>query len=181
MVTFVKSAIKKQDFPLGYKEIVFVGRSNVGKSTLINALYKKGLAFTGKTPGKTRLINFFNNDDKYLIVDVPGYGYANRSQDEAIQYGEMMEDYFSRDNIKLVIMIVDSRIGLTKDDEDMMQFLIDNHLKFIILANKIDKLSNNQLNNNKRMFFKDYLNVYYVSGEKRLGLDEVKDEINRSL
>ena len=180
MIQFLKSCNKLSDFPKGHKEVVFVGRSNAGKSTLINALYKKGLAFTGKTPGKTRMINFFDNET-YYVVDVPGYGFANRSKDEAIIFGEMMEDYFSRDEVKLCVMIVDSRLGLTADDEDMMNFLIENHINFIIAANKIDKLSNNELNNNKRKYFNDLLNVYYVSAEKRIGLDLIKDRIIEDL
>lgn len=180
MIKFLKSACKINDFPNDLNEVVFVGRSNAGKSTLINSLYKKGLAYTGKTPGKTRMINFFDNED-YYVVDVPGYGFANRSKDEAILFGEMMEDYFSRDNVKLCVMIVDSRLGLTNDDKDMMNFLIDNHINFIIAANKIDKLSNNELNNNKRKYFNDLLNVYYVSAEKRIGLEQIKDRIKKDL
>ena len=84
MVKFIKSTTKKNDFPDTKREVVFVGRSNVGKSSLLNALYKQKIAYVGKTPGKTRLINFFNVDDKYTAVDVPGYGYAKRSQKEAI-------------------------------------------------------------------------------------------------
>ena len=178
MVSFIKSAKTLKDYPLDSKEVVFVGRSNVGKSSLLNCLYKKDIAYVGKTPGKTRLINFFNIDDNYLAVDVPGYGFARRSQNEAIEFGQMMEDYFSRKNIKLVVMIVDSRIGLTKDDEDMKQFLIDKHLNFIIAANKIDKLSNNQLYNNKKKYFENELNVYYVSAEKRTGIEDLKNKIN---
>lgn len=180
MIKFLQSACKINDFPNDLKEVVFVGRSNAGKSTLINSLYKKGLAYTGKTPGKTRMINFFDNED-YYVVDVPGYGFANRSKEEAIIFGEMMEDYFSRDNVKLCVMIVDSRLGLTNDDKDMMDFLIDNRINFIIAANKIDKLSNNELNNNKRKYFSDLLNVYYVSAEKRIGLEQIKDKIIKDL
>ena len=177
MVNFIKSAKFKNDFPESDREVVFVGRSNAGKSSLLNALYKKDLAYVGKTPGKTRLINFFNIDDLYIAVDVPGYGYANRSQKEAIEFGKMMDDYFSRKCVKLAVVIVDSRIGLTQDDVDMLDFLIANKIKYIIAANKIDKLSNNQLNNNKQKYFNDYKYVYYVSAEKRTNIDLLKDEI----
>lgn len=177
MISFLKSTNKLSDFPTDKKEIVFVGRSNAGKSTLINALYKRGLAYTGKTPGKTRMINFFDNES-YYVVDVPGYGFANRNMDEQIQFGQMMEDYFSRKQIALCVMIVDARLGLTIDDKDMMDFLINNHINFIIAANKIDKLSNNKLNNNKRKYFSDYKNIYYISSEKRIGLDNIKNKIN---
>ena len=86
MISFIKSAKTKKDFPDSLKEVVFVGRSNVGKSSLINALYKNKLAYVGKTPGKTRLINFFNINDEYTAVDVPGYGYAKVSQKEREMY-----------------------------------------------------------------------------------------------
>ena len=126
MISFIKSAKSAKDFPKTDKEIVFVGRSNVGKSSLINCLYKKDLAYTGKTPGKTRMINFFNINDLYTAVDVPGYGYARRSQKEALEYASMMDDYFSRtDKIRLVVQITDVRIGLTQDDIDMEEYLKD--------------------------------------------------------
>jgi len=181
MISFIKSALKNEDFLNDKKEVVFVGRSNAGKSTLINALYKKGLAFTGKTPGKTRMINYFNIDDFYYAVDVPGYGFANRSQQEAIDFGEMMEAYFSRKNIALCVMIVDSRLGLTKDDVQMIEFLKEKKIHYLLIANKIDKLSNNQLNNNKQKFFSEYKNIIYVSCEKRLNLDQVKEKIMQAL
>ena len=179
MISFIKSAKTKNDFPQTTREVVFVGRSNAGKSSLLNALYKKDLAYVGKTPGKTKLINFFNINDSYTAVDVPGYGFANRSQDEAIEFGNMMEEYFSRKNVKLAVIIVDSRLGLTKDDIDMKDFLEQNNIKYIIAANKIDKLSNNQLNNNKRLFFNDYKYVYYISAEKKTNIDELNAAINR--
>ena len=182
MAKFIKSTTNKNDFPNTNREVVFVGRSNVGKSSLLNALYKQKIAYVGKTPGKTRLINFFDVDGKYTAVDVPGYGYAKRSQKEAIDYAKMMDDYFNRDNkINLVVMIVDSRIGLTIDDLDMKQYLEQMNLDYIIVANKIDKLSNNQLMNNKHKLFKDYDNVIYVSAEKKKNLDILHNEIERYL
>lgn len=182
MISFIASAKTKKDFPTTSKEIVFVGRSNVGKSSLINALYNQKLAFVGKTPGKTRLINFFNIHDVYTAVDVPGYGFANRSQNEFLDFNTMMDDYFSRkDKIKLVIMIVDSRIGFTKDDLDMKEYLDDANLNTLIVANKIDKLSNNELMNNKHKLFKNYNNILYVSAEKRKGMQDIKDYIDRVL
>ena len=182
MVKFICSAKTKNSFPKTIREVVFVGRSNVGKSSLLNALYKQKIAYVGKTPGKTRLINFFDVDDKYTTVDVPGYGYAQRSKKEAIDYANMMDDYFSRiDKIRLVIMIVDSRIGLTEDDLDMKKYLDNINVNYVIVANKIDKLSNNQLNNNKRMFFNDFDNVIYVSAENKTNIKELEELINTYL
>lgn len=182
MVKFIKSAVKKTDFPETEREVVFVGRSNVGKSSLLNAIYRQKLAYVGKTPGKTRMINFFDIDGRYMAVDVPGYGYARRSKQEAIQYADMMDDYFERkDKIRLVIMIVDSRIGLTDDDLDMKEYLEDKQLRYLIAANKTDKLSNNQLYRNKQVLFKDIDNIIYVSAEKRKGIDELIEHIDMAL
>lgn len=182
MISFLKSAKTGKDFPDTEKEVVFVGRSNVGKSSLINALYKNKLAYVGKTPGKTRLINFFDINGEYTAVDVPGYGYAKRSDREAIEFDTMMSDYFKRrDKIRLVVMIVDSRIGLTKDDEDMWDYIKENKLKYLIVANKIDKLSNNELMNKKMKVFKDIKPVLFVSAEKKKGIDSIHEAIARYL
>lgn len=180
VISFIKSAKAAKDFPASEKEIVFVGRSNVGKSSLINSLYKKDLAYTGKTPGKTRMINFFNIDDIYTAVDVPGYGYARRSQKEAIEYASMMDDYFDRtDKIRLVIQITDVRIGPTQDDIDMEEYLKDRKLNYVVIANKIDKLSNNQLTNARHKLYRDRVNVIYVSAEKKKNIDQVKEYIDK--
>ena len=177
MISFIKSAKSINDFPKTEREVVFVGRSNAGKSSLLNALYKKDLAYVGKTPGKTKLINFFNINDEYTAVDVPGYGFANRSKQDAIDFANMMDDYFSRKSVKLAVIIVDSRLGLTQDDIDMKEYLESKKIKYIIAANKIDKLSNNQLNNNKQLFFKDYKYVVYISAEKKTNIDILNKQI----
>ena len=177
MISFIKSAKSKDDFPNTKREVVFVGRSNAGKSSLLNALYKKDLAFVGKTPGKTKLINFFDINGEYTAVDVPGYGFANRSKQDAIEFSNMMDDYFSRNTVKLAVIIVDSRLGLTQDDIDMKTYLESKKIKYIIAANKIDKLSNNQLSNNKQMFFKDMKYVIYVSAEKKTNIEELNKQI----
>ncbi len=159
-----------------------MGRSNVGKSSLINAIYNQKLAYVGKTPGKTKLVNFFDIDGRYTAVDVPGYGYAKRSMNETLAFGKMMEDYFSRtDKIRLVIMIVDGRIGLTKDDLDMKEFIEDRGLDYLLVANKIDKLSNNQLMNNRHKLFKDIDNIIFVSALKKTNIDKLKELILESV
>ena len=108
MIKFIKSC-KTKDYPESAGEIVFAGRSNVGKSSLINALYGK-IAYVGKTPGKTRLLNFFNVDDSYTVCDVPGYGFANPSEKQLIEFGVMMENYFTnRHELRLCVLILDIR------------------------------------------------------------------------
>ena len=142
MITFVKSCKLGNDWPKGGGDVVFVGRSNVGKSSFINALYNQNLARVGKTAGKTRLLNFFDINGRYLAVDVPGYGFANRSQQELIEFGKMMDNYFTnREDIKLVVMLVDIRHKPSNDDISMLKYLQSFHKKILIVANKADKLS----------------------------------------
>ncbi|MDE6195763.1 MAG: ribosome biogenesis GTP-binding protein YihA/YsxC [Erysipelotrichaceae bacterium] len=148
MITFQKaelviSAPSKKEWPETLlPEIVLAGRSNVGKSSFINAMVgRKKLAYVGNTPGKTRLLNFFSLDDKYMFVDVPGYGYANLSKQQLIRFGEMMEDYFSeRLQKKGLVLLVDARHKPTEDDKLMLDFARYHHLPSIIVATKIDKV-----------------------------------------
>lgn len=182
MISFICSAVNGSQFPETDKEIVFVGRSNVGKSSLINALYHQKLAYVGKTPGKTRMINFFDVNGVYTAVDVPGYGYAQRSMDETVRFARMMDDYFERrDRIRLVVMITDCRIGLTKDDLDMKAYLQDRDLNYVVIANKTDKLSNNQLMNSKHNLYGDIEDVIFLSAEKGRNIDELSRKIDDAL
>lgn len=182
MATFIKSASSYNDFPIGKNEIIFIGKSNVGKSSLINSLYGKKTAYVGKTPGKTKMLNFFDVDNKYTFVDAPGYGYAKRSDKEIIEFGEMMEAYFSkRDSLKLSILIIDSRHKPSKDDIEMKDFLEYSNKPYLIVANKIDKLSNNELANNKKMLINeldiDEDKIIYVSAMKKDNILLLKEKI----
>ncbi len=143
----VLSAAKKEQWPESQlKEICLAGRSNVGKSSLINTLCsRKKLAYVGNKPGKTRLLNFFNIDDEWMLVDVPGYGYANASKTMLIQFGQMMEDYFAkREQLKGMILIVDIRHKPTEDDCMMLEFARYHQIPTCIVATKADKLSHNK-------------------------------------
>ena len=154
------SAAKKEQFPISDKpEFIMVGRSNVGKSSLINCLLnRKSLAYVGSKPGKTRLLNFYDVDDKMILVDAPGYGFANRSQKELIAFGDMMEDYFaSRTNLKCVIQIVDLRHKPTKDDIDMINFAREYKLKVLVVATKYDKVKSSERASNLKLI-KETLN-----------------------
>ena len=126
----------------GLPEIVLIGRSNVGKSTFINTLANhKGLAKTSNTPGKTRLINFFNFDDKFIIVDLPGYGYAKVSQAEQAKWNKNLCDFLlNREEIHTYIQIIDSRHDIQKNDNQMAEWINFNNLseKTHILLNKCD-------------------------------------------
>lgn len=143
----VISAPDKRSWPeSALPEIVLAGRSNVGKSSLINTLAKNHrMAYVGKTPGKTRLLNFFEVDQQLMLVDVPGYGYARASDQMLLQFGQMMEDYFSeRQNIKGVLLLVDARHRPTEDDLSMIEFARYYEFPIVLAATKIDKCSRSE-------------------------------------
>ncbi len=130
------------------KEIAFAGRSNVGKSSFINALtQRKKLAYTSSKPGKTRTINFYRIDNCFRLVDLPGYGYAKVSKAMRDDWAQMIEGYLAnRSNIIEIILLVDSRIEPTSQDREMYQWIVDNGFSGIVIATKADKMSRNQLN-----------------------------------
>ena len=131
-------------------EIALSGRSNVGKSSLINTILgSKSLARVSSAPGKTITINYYDVDKKLFLVDLPGYGYAKRSKESKKSWSSLTEDYFlknpSRDTVKLVIQLIDIRTGPTEDDVMMINWLIDEDVPFIVAATKSDKLSKTAL------------------------------------
>ncbi|MBR4287126.1 MAG: YihA family ribosome biogenesis GTP-binding protein [Clostridia bacterium] len=169
-------------------EIVFAGRSNVGKSSMLNRLFnRKNLARVSSMPGKTITINFFKVED-VRIVDLPGYGYAKVAKGEKRRWAEMMEGYFqSPRNIKLVVQLVDMRHKPSEDDYVMMRFLQDAGLPFIVAATKSDKLNKTQYNERKNALreelaeFGDNLTIIPFSSEKGEGTDELKSVIESVL
>ena len=127
-------------------QIAFSGRSNVGKSSLINTLLnRKSMARVSSAPGKTITVNFYDVDKKLFLVDLPGYGYAKRTKEDQIKWSSLVDGYFTKnpnlDLLKLVVQLVDSRIGLTNDDRDMVEYLNEVELPYIIVATKTDKLN----------------------------------------
>ncbi|MBN2432274.1 MAG: YihA family ribosome biogenesis GTP-binding protein [Acidobacteria bacterium] len=147
-VEYLLSARSATDYPRQSRpEIAFAGRSNVGKSSLINTLLKRrGIAKTSSTPGKTRCINFFLINGSFYFVDLPGYGYAKVSRHEQQQWGGMIEEYLQAgDRRKLVVMLVDCRHAASPLDLQMKQWLDHHSLAHVIVATKADKLSKNQL------------------------------------
>lgn len=180
----VTSAPNKASWPeADLPEIVLAGRSNVGKSSLINTLAEnKRMAYVGNTPGKTRLLNFFNVDQTMMLVDVPGYGYANASQKMLIQFGEMMEDYFSeRKNIKGIIILIDSRHKPTEDDLGMLEYARYYEFPVLIVATKSDKISKNELNRNLKTIADccevDYSSILPFSSETKVGKEALIEAI----
>lgn len=164
-------------------EIALSGRSNVGKSSLINTLLgRKSLARVSSSPGKTITINYYDIDKKLYLVDLPGYGYAKRSQESKKGWSSLTEDYFiknpSSDAIKLVIQLIDIRTGPTDDDIMMINFLIDNAVDFVVVATKTDKLSKTQLQNALEDLQKNYfegtgIEIIPFSSVTRVGKDDL--------
>ena len=141
---FEISAVSPKQYPNNHlPEIVLAGRSNVGKSSFINTLInRKGLARTSSTPGKTRQINFYNMDGLFYFVDLPGYGYSKMSKEEQIRVGNFIEKYLAiRENINLIILVLDIRHKPTEDDKMMYNYIRNTNIPFIIIANKADKIA----------------------------------------
>ena len=141
---FEISAVRPNQYPSsGLTEIVLVGKSNVGKSSFVNTMInRKKLARTSSEPGKTRQINFYNIDDTFYFVDLPGYGYSKMSKKEQEQVGKFIEEYlFNRKEISLIIFLVDIRHSPTANDRLMYNYIISSGLPCIILANKADKIA----------------------------------------
>jgi GTP-binding protein len=148
---FLKSAVLKEQYPeLELPEIAFSGRSNVGKSSLINSLLnRKKLVKVSSNPGKTRTINFFLINEQYVMVDLPGYGYAAVSKSEKASWGRMIEDYLKyRENLKNVVLLVDIRHAPTADDKLMYDFIKYYRKSVIVVATKLDKITRSSVNKN---------------------------------
>jgi GTP-binding protein len=142
------TAVKPNQYPASnFPEVAFAGRSNVGKSSLINTLLnRKNLARVGATPGKTREINFYNIDDVLYFVDLPGYGYANVSKEKKSTWGAMMETYLNtRQQLRLIILLVDIRHKPSDDDRQMFDWIRSREIPYIITAMKADKISRGQI------------------------------------
>ena len=168
-------------------QIAFSGRSNVGKSSLINTLLgRKSLARVSSAPGKTITVNFYDVDSKLFLVDLPGYGYAKRTAQEQLKWSSLVDGYFTKnpniDLVKLVVQLVDSRIGYTKDDLDMIAYMNDAEVPYIIVATKTDKL--NKTERKKAVealisnpILREGTTIILYSSETREGKDDVWNEI----
>lgn len=182
---FVISAVKRAQYPKDERaEIAFVGRSNVGKSSIINAITnRKKLARVSQTPGKTRLINFFIINDDFYLVDLPGYGYAKVSKQEKESWGKTIETYLcDREELKRVVLLVDSRHKPTADDIMMHEWIKHYGYDVIVVATKSDKLSNNELAKSRKIIRETLkLNkedkLYFFSSVNKKGRDELIDNL----
>ena len=178
---FLKSAALQNQYPEhNLPEIAFSGRSNVGKSSLINSLLnRKKLVKISSNPGKTRLINFFLVNEQYVMVDLPGYGYAAVAKSEKQSWGRMIEDYLkSRVNLRNVVLLVDIRHEPTADDKIMYDFLKYYRKSVIVVATKLDKITRSSVNKNmnviKQKLDLDEHDIFMpYSSETHVGRDEL--------
>ena len=179
-VEFLISAAASRDFPQSrLPEIAFAGKSNVGKSSVINrVLQRKNFARVGEKPGKTIHVNYFTVDKKCYFVDLPGYGYAKVSQAEKDRWGKLMESYFAANRISLGIMIVDARHAPTNNDITMANWFIESGCPFVVVANKLDKLKKSEIEPNMAVIREDLAlpedcKIIPFSAEKGTGREEL--------
>lgn len=178
---FVTSAAKIDQLPTtGVPEVAVVGRSNVGKSSLINALsHRKGLARVSKTPGRTQLINYFSMGERSAVVDLPGYGFANAPARVRVTWQAMIEDYLlERDEIAMIMVLVDGEIGPTKLDIQMLEWLASYGRPFTVIATKHDKVKSAVRDKRKRELAAkcglEPKQVVWVSASKNVGIDTLR-------
>ena len=179
-VEFLISAVSPKNFPgKRLPEIAFAGKSNVGKSSVINrVLQRKNFARVGEKPGKTIHVNYFVIDNKCYFVDLPGYGYAKVSQAEKDRWGRLMEDYFASQRIDLGVFIVDARHAPTNNDITMARWFIESGCPFVVVANKLDKLKKSEIGPNLLRIREDLelpndCRIIPFSAEKGTGRDEL--------
>ena len=186
-VNFVKSCPNRKEKPQDVKpEVLVVGKSNVGKSSLINALCdKKRLAFTSSKPGHTRLLNYYDIDKKFYIVDAPGYGYAKGGIDLDRLFAEMMDSYFSNNReLKLVLVLLDARREISNDDQEIIDYIKESGFPYFIVITKIDKVNQKEKAAlNKRLKAQEFVPecVFYTSSLDNEGLNSLKKGIEKSL
>ena len=179
-VAFLRSAVKESDFQTdSLPQIVFAGKSNVGKSSVINKLLnRRNFARVSAQPGKTIHINYFDIDKRMYLVDLPGYGYARVSKAEQQRWGTLMETYFALDLLTLGIQIVDIRHKPTRDDVTMAEWFRTSGKPWVIIANKLDKIKKSQLEENlavirQTLLLPEEVPVIPFSAEKGYGRDQV--------
>ena len=183
---FEFSAVSKKQYPQnGLPEIVLVGKSNVGKSSFVNTMVnRKALARTSNVPGKTRQINFYNIDEKFYFVDLPGYGFSKMSKQEKVVSGKYIEEYLEKgENVSLIILLLDIRHKPTEDDILMYNYILKSNLPFIVLTNKADKLGVTKVDERveeiKKILGISYSTILPFSSERKIYMEEVWKEIEK--
>lgn len=183
-IQFIKSAVYAQDFPPAKKaEVAIAGRSNSGKSSFLNAMGGGKMAKVSSTPGKTRLLNFFSVNNKYVMVDMPGYGFAARSADEVDDWHQMIEVYLTkRETLQGLLLIMDIRRDWTQDEEMLKKFSSEQDFPMAVVLTKADKLTRNEINiaSNKIKKQSGLSQVFVTSTLKKLGHEDVEDYIYKN-
>lgn len=181
--TFIKSALERDPiFKDGKEQITFIGRSNVGKSSLINSITaQKGLARTSSFPGRTQQINIFLINEDFYITDLPGYGYAKLSKKQKDDLENLINWYLFVSNIKhhKVVLIIDAKVGPTKDDLEMLEALDQHHKDVVIVANKTDKLKRSEMSNQLKKI-KGLVGNHEIipfSSEEKIGIKELIESL----
>ena len=180
-------AVRRSQYPEDKKsEFLLVGRSNVGKSSFINSIIeRKNLARVSANPGKTQTLNFYNVNNDFYLVDVPGYGYATVSEEVRQKFGKMIEEYLEhRDNLERVFLLIDFKVKPTQDDLLMYNFLNYHNLPVTIIATKVDKVSKNDRDKQieaikQELEIKDGDNFVLFSSKTKLGKIEIQNEISK--
>lgn len=184
--TFLKSIVNIEDLPKSDRpQIALVGRSNVGKSSLINHLVnQKNLARVSASPGRTRTINIFDVDRRFFLIDLPGYGFAKASKEKRIAFENLLNDYMTRaEHLKFVLVIVDARLGLSDIDREMLTFLETTSVPFAVIANKIDKLKKSEILALQREVAKDEHGIKLIlhSNVTDSGQSEIRQAIEQAI
>ena len=188
---FIKSSVRLSDCPAGKKpEFAFIGRSNVGKSSLINMLVnQKKMAKTSSTPGKTQMINHFLINGSWYIVDLPGYGYVKMPVPERKRVMKIIQDYvLKRESLVCLFPLIDARLEMQKADREFLAYLGKNQVPFVLVFTKTDKISQNRLDNNTAQYKQGMLRqweslppVFMTSSLKKSGRDELLEFIGETL
>ena len=185
--TFIKSLTNVKEKPSGsLPEVLIVGKSNVGKSSLINALTSKNrLAFTSSKPGHTKLLNYFNIDNRFFLVDAPGYGYAKGGEDLDRLFGEMMESYFVDNNeLKLVLLLLDSRREMNTNDLEILEYVKKENIPYYVVITKLDKVNQSEKSKLNKHLAEIGISpsiVFYTSVNETRSLDKLKSAIEKAL
>lgn len=183
---FITSAVSKEQYPnkSGLPEFAFLGRSNVGKSSLINAIAgRKMLAHTSSKPGKTRAVNFYLIDDAFYLVDLPGYGYAGTGIEKRLTYGGYIEEYLKGSlNLRRVFLLIDTKVGATEDDVLMLDFLRHFNIPTFVIATKADKVGKTLLYRHLKAIREKLKlgegGILPTSAETQYGIEELRNLLN---
>jgi GTP-binding protein len=183
---YIKSLTNIKDEPEAYPQILLLGRSNVGKSSFINALtHRKNLARVSNTPGKTITLNFYLLDQSFYLVDAPGYGYARRSKSLQDQFIQMIQNFLQDSkHLKMVLMLVDFKVGPTEDDLFTYQFLVEHQVNVMIVATKKDKVPKTHQFKQEQTIkkaLKHPISFYAYSSVTKENLDHIENEIRNQV